>query len=109
MRPKYEWMFPHAAAPQLSGARGESWRELVEYVSTLDEQHEDSLAFTLMMVRLCGCVSCQPGCFKLSLGCATCAYRTVANLKTTDSQLVRRFQSAREEIQSFLTIQEPQA
>ncbi len=98
-----EWLYPHSVTPQLQQARGMTWRELTEYISMLEEDHEDSLAFSLMMIRLCGCATCQPGCYKLSLGCGTCAFRTIANLKSPDSQLVRRYQAAREEVQQFLT------
>lgn len=109
MRLKYQWMFPHSAAPQLRNARGDGWRELVDEVSPLDEEHEDSLAFTLLMVRLCGCATCQPGSFRLSLGCGTCAYRTVSNLKGSDNQLVRRYHAAREELRSFVSLRELQS
>lgn len=102
MRHKDEWLFPLSATPVLNGARGKSWQELTEYIGTLEEDHEDSLAFGLMMVQLCGCASCQPGSYKLSLGCGTCAYRTVANIKSTDSQLLRRYHSARIQVQQFL-------
>ncbi len=102
MRGNDEWMYPHAITPRLGEARGESWQELTHYIASLDEDHEDSLAFTLMMIRLCGCDSCQPGGFRLSLGCETCAFRTIANTKGSDSQLVRGYDAARNEVQQFL-------
>ncbi len=106
MHPKDEWIYPHAVTAQLAGARGETWRELAEYVASLDEDHADSLAFALMMIRLCGCASCQPGSYKLSLGCATCAFRTVSNLKSSDGQMLRRYHAARDEVHSFLSQRE---
>ena len=102
MRRKEEWLFPLSVTPSLQNARGDQWRELTDYVSSLDEEHIDSLAFGLMMVQLCGCATCQPGCYKLSLGCTTCAYRTVANIKGTDSQVLRRFQMARGQVEQFI-------
>lgn len=106
MRCKDEWLFPLSVTTELHEARGESWQELTGYISTLDETHEDSLAFGLMMIQLCGCATCQPGCYKLSLGCGTCAYRTVANIKGADSQLLRRYHGAREQVRQFLYPQE---
>ncbi|MDQ4074910.1 MAG: hypothetical protein M3220_01550 [Chloroflexota bacterium] len=106
MRQKDEWMYPHAVTGQLGEARGEAWQELTEHIATLDEEHLDSLAFQLVMVRLCGCATCQPGSYRLSLGCATCAFRTVSNLKTSDGQLIRRYHTARDEVQAFLTSRE---
>ena len=109
MRLRYEWMFPHSALPALLDARGDQWRELVQRISTLDEEHEDSLGFMLMMVRLCGCATCQPGSFRLSLGCGTCAYRTVANSKGSDGQLIQNFYIARDEVITFVNmVREPQ-
>lgn len=109
MRQRDEWLYPHWVTPHLQQARGPLWGELIEYLATLDESHEDSLAFALLMIRLCGCTGCQPGSYKLSLGCATCAFRTVANTKGSDNALLRRYQSAREEIQHFLAEQQRQS
>jgi hypothetical protein len=106
MRGNNEWMFPVSATPLIREARGDEWRELTEYVESLDEEHEDSLAFTLMMVKICGCLSCQPGGYKLSLGCSTCAFRASANLKGSDNQVLRRYQAAREEVRTFLSERE---
>lgn len=106
MRLRYEWMFPHSATAALRDARGEQWRDLVEHISQLDEEDEQSLGFTLMMVRMCGCATCQPGSFRLSLGCGTCAYRTVANAKGSDMQLIQNFHVACDEIAIFT--REPQ-
>lgn len=102
MRGNNEWMFPLSATPLLREARGDEWRELTNYVESLDEEHEDSLAFALMMVKICGCLNCQPGGYKLSLGCGTCAFRAAANLKGTDHQVLRRYRAAREEVNCFL-------
>lgn len=106
MRRKEEWLFPLSVTPALQGARGDQWRELTEHITSLDEDHVDSLAFGLMMIQLCGCATCQPGCYKLSLGCGTCAYRTVANIKGTDSQVLRRFQNARSQVEQFIQTQD---
>lgn len=106
MRGNNEWLYPASATPQLREARGDEWRELTEYVASLEEEHEDSLAFALMMVKICGCLNCQPGGYKLSLGCGTCAFRAAANLKGSDNQLLRRYQSSREEVLTFLETKE---
>lgn len=97
-----ELMFPHSAVPALKGVRNGAWLELTEHIETLDEADEESLAFTLMMVRLCGCLNCQPGSYRLSLGCGTCASRVVASFKGSDAALLRRFRKAREEVEAFL-------
>jgi hypothetical protein len=102
MRGSDQWLYPHAVTPLLADARGESWRELTQYLAPLEEEHEDCLAFSLMMIRLCGCVSCQPGGYRLSLGCGTCAFRTVANVKGSDIHLLKEYNAARHEVLQFL-------
>ncbi|HBY92835.1 MAG TPA: hypothetical protein DEP84_02555 [Chloroflexi bacterium] len=101
-----ELMFPHSAIPALRGVRNGAWLELTEHIEQLDEANEESLAFTLMMVRLCGCLNCQPGSYKLSLGCDTCASRAVTSFKGSDSALLRRFRKAKEEVEAFLASHE---
>lgn len=100
-----ELMFPHRAVSALTAVRNGAWQELTERIALLDEAEDESLAFSLMMIKLCGCLKCQPGCYKLSLGCTTCASRAVASFKGPDSALIRRFRKAHEEIQSFLAAQ----
>jgi hypothetical protein len=97
-----ELMFPHRAVPALVRVRNGAWQELTEHIADLDESEEESLAFSLMMIKLCGCLKCQPGCFKLSLGCSTCASRAISGFKGPDSALIRRFRKAQEEVQAFL-------
>jgi hypothetical protein len=101
-----ELMFPHSAVSALKGVRSGAWAELTEHVAQLDEADEESLAFQLMMIRLCGCLNCQPGSYKLSLGCDTCASRAAAGFKGSDSALLRRFRKAQEEIRAFLASRE---
>lgn len=101
-----ELMFPHTAISALKSARNGAWLELTEHIEQLDEADEESLAFTLMMVRLCGCLNCQPGSYKLSLGCGTCASRAVASFKGSDSALLRKFRKAREEVEEYLASRE---
>ncbi|MDQ7029433.1 MAG: hypothetical protein Q9O62_06480 [Ardenticatenia bacterium] len=97
-----ELIYPQSVTKWLAELRGQKWKRLVEYVSELPETHEDALAFQLMMVRLCGCLTCQPGGYKLSLGCKTCASRTVSSFSGSDSALLRRYRQAQQEVREFL-------
>ena len=54
-----ELLFPAYAIPKLKDLRGLEWRKLVERISKLPEAHPDSLAFSLMMIRLDGCANCH--------------------------------------------------
>jgi len=103
-----ELLFPHRSISSLRHIRNGKWRALVERIAELPEADPDSLAFSLMMVKLCGCLKCQPGSYKLSLGCSTCAKRTLAGFKSSDAVLLRRFRVAKEEIDAYLSTQRSQ-
>ncbi len=97
-----ELIYPQSVTKWLVELRGQKWKELVQYIRELPETHPDALAFQLMMVRLCGCLTCQPGGYKLSLGCKTCASRTVSSFSGSDSALLRRYRQAQQDVQEFL-------
>ena len=102
MYPDSEILFPTRCICQLANLRGADWRKLVEYVATLPETHEDSLAFSLMMIKFSGCLTCDLDSYRASLGCATCAKRTVAGFKGSDTLLRKRFEEARKEVTTYL-------
>ncbi|GIL16151.1 MAG: hypothetical protein BroJett039_13240 [Chloroflexota bacterium] len=101
-----EILFPHKSVYALAGLREPKWRELAKRVSTLPEDHPDSLAFCLMMIRQCGCLDCNPDRYKALMGCAACAKRNVAGYKGTDDQLLKAYKQARSEIVKFLEAEE---
>ena len=77
MYPKSEILFPHRAIRPLGPERGADWQELVNQVASQRDGNEDTLAFSLMMIRLCDCLNCDQSSYKASLGCVTCAQRVV--------------------------------
>ena len=97
-----EILFPHKSVASLTAVRNGKWRELVRRVSSLPEDHPDSLAFSLMMIRQCGCLDCNPDRYKALMGCSACAKRTVGSYKGADEGLVRVFQKARSEVDDYL-------
>ena len=99
---KTEILFPHKSVVALRDMRDGEWRELVHRVASLPEVHKDSLAFSLMMIRLCGCLRCNPGSYKASLGCSACARRTIRILKIPNSMLLQRFRKARADMERYI-------
>lgn len=97
-----EILFPHKSVASLATIRDGKWRELARRVARLPEDHPDSLAFSLMMIRQCSCLDCNPDRYKALMGCSACAKRTVGGYKGADEALVRSFQKARGEIDGFL-------
>ncbi len=103
MYPKAELLFPPRLIASLRNLRGPEWAALVDRVAKLPETDPDSLAFTLMMVRLDGCVKCHEGSFKYMRGCQLCATQTVMQFKGTDADLGIQYQTARRDIDAYLS------
>ncbi len=97
-----EILFPHSSIGALTSYRGPKWRELAKRVARLPEDDSESLAFSLMMIRLTGCLDCNPDRFKALMGCAACAKRTVSTHKGTDEALLLAFKRARNEVEKHL-------
>ncbi len=96
-------LFPPRVIPQLRDLRGPLWRDLIDRVSQhQSERHLDVLAFTLLMIRHCGCLSCHPHNYRAMRGCRTCAMHVVARIKVNDLQLVREFDAICEELRETL-------
>ncbi len=104
MYPDSEILFPTRCISQLANLRGSDWLELVEYIASLSETDEDSLAFSLMMIKFGCCLTCDLDSYRASLGCSTCAKRTVAGFKGSDKALRRKFEQARQEVVAYLEV-----
>ncbi len=102
MYPKAELLFPPRLIASLRNLRGPEWAALVDRIAKLPETDPDSLAFTLMMVRLDGCVKCHEGSFRYMRGCQLCATQTVMQFKGTDADLGILYQKARRDIDAYL-------
>ncbi len=102
MYPESEILFPARCIPGLRDLRGPAWAELVDRIAGLSEDHEEVLAFSLMMIRLAGCLTCNLDSYRASLGCATCSRRTILGFKEDDQALLEQFQQARREIATYL-------
>ena len=78
MYPDSEILFPSRCIPQLRDLRGPEWAELIDHIAAVPDGHEDVLGFSLMMIRLGSCLTCDLDSYRASLGCCTCAGRSVA-------------------------------
>jgi hypothetical protein len=97
-----ELLFPHESVPALADVGNGQWENLVTRVADLPETHEDSLAFCLMMIRLCGCLRCNPGSYKASLGCSACGRRIIGMNRETDDDLIAYFHKAKDDLIAYL-------
>jgi hypothetical protein len=107
MYPDSEILFPPRCIEQLSDLRGPKWQELAQRVAQLPHNHEDVLAFGLLMIRLGSCLTCDLDSYRASLGCCTCARRTVSGYKEDDASLLELFEKALVEVQAFIEKAQP--
>lgn len=99
-----ELLFPPYAVSPLKNAAGAAWRDLVDRVEALPEDHPESLAFSLMMIRLNGCLGCETDSYRAMRGCIACAQQTLRRYKGTDEDLLNRYHKALEDISSYLRL-----
>jgi hypothetical protein len=97
-----EILYPHKSTAALTGLRDQKWRELARRIASLPEDHPDSLAFSLMMMRQCDCLNCNPDRYKALMGCSACARRTISAVKGSDETLLRAYRKAREDVLNHL-------
>lgn len=96
-----EILFPNTAIASLKKLRGAEWESLVEQIAALPENHEDTLSFMLMMIRLNGCMSCETDSYRAMRGCTACAHQTLRRYKGTDDDLIKLFEKARKDLREF--------
>jgi hypothetical protein len=102
-----ELLFPPYAIAPLGDLRGPEWRALVKRVTALPETHPDSLAFSMMMMRLDGCLTCETDSYKAMRGCVQCALQTIRRFKDGDTDLSRLYGQAQDDVNIFLeTVQQ---
>ena len=101
MYPRSQILFPNACIRQLHNLLDAQWEELVERVVDQDVASNEGLAFSLMMIELCSCETCDMGSYKASLGCDICSQRVVMGVKNSKA-LARRFEKALERIREYL-------
>jgi len=102
MYPESEILFPPRCIPQLRGLRGPEWANLIDRIAALPDGHEDVLGFSLTMIRLGSCLTCDLDSYRASLGCCTCARRSVSGFKGSDKELIHLFEEIREEVRVYL-------
>lgn len=106
---KTEIMFPPSVIPALRDSGGAEWRRLVDHVAPLDETHPESLAFSLMMIRLDGCMECETDSFRAMRGCETCALQTVRRHRRNERELLKEYKDALKDVQAHLACPQAQA
>jgi hypothetical protein len=97
-----EFLFPHRSIADLQGLHDEAWDTTIQRIAALPEMDLDSLAFTLMMIRLCQCTNCNMGSYKASIGCSACGQRAIMANGNGDSRWMEHLAAARAEVTAYL-------
>jgi len=97
-----EILFPSRLIPTLGKACGPEWQRLVDKVAPLEETHPESLAFSLMMIRLNGCMECETDSFRAMRGCDTCALQTVRRCRSKEPDLLKAYKVALKDVEAYL-------
>ncbi len=103
MYPDSEILFPPRCITQLRDLRGPEWQNLIERVSFLPPNHEETLAFGLMLIKLGSCLTCDLDSYRASLGCCTCARRTISGFKGDDKALIALYQKALKDVLTYVS------
>ena len=93
-----EILFPSRVIPSLRNLRGPEWQQVIDHVLQQPPDSIEQQAFTLMMVRLDGCLTCHADSYRAMRGCTLCAQQTIARFKGTDQDLIAAFEQARVDI-----------
>ncbi len=102
MYPDSEILFAPHCIPELRDLRGPQWVELIDRIAALPDGHVDVLGFSLMIVDLSSCLTCDLDSYRATLGCCTCAQRSVSGFKGTDGELIALFNAKRFDVCEYL-------
>lgn len=106
MYPDSEILFPPRCIHHLRGLRDQQWARFIDHLTQLPDDHEDVLGFSLMMIQLGSCLTCNLDSYRASLGCCACARRAIAGFKGSNEELLHLFEEAREKVRAYLSGEE---
>jgi hypothetical protein len=102
MYPDSEILFASHCIPELRHLRGPKWAQLVDRIAALSEGHVDVLGFSLTIIELSSCLTCDLDSYRATLGCCTCAQRSVSGFKGSDEELIALFEEKRRQVQNYV-------
>jgi hypothetical protein len=102
MYPESEILFAPHCIHELRDLRGPRWARLVDQVASLPDGHIDVLGFSLLVVELSSCLTCDLDSYRATLGCCTCAQRSVSGFKGEDRELIALFEKKRRTVREYV-------
>ena len=101
-----EILFPMRVAPTLGDLRDGKWRSLVTKVMKEERASTNQLAFSLLLIRLNGCLTCHTGSYRAIRGCTICASQVIKRFKGNDDDLLYHFEQAKDDVCRFMKVDE---
>jgi len=98
-----ELLYPMRVTSSLRSVRDEKWCSLVDHIVSKESRPQEQLAFTLMMVRLDGCINCNTDSFRAMRGCTQCAKQNIKRFRGNDDELFDQYEQAIIEVDKYLT------
>jgi hypothetical protein len=102
MYPDSEILFASHCIAKLRDIRGPKWAKLIDRVAELPDGHIDVLGFSHLIIELSSCLTCDLDSYRATLGCCTCAQRSVSGFKGSDAELIALFKAKRSEVEKYL-------
>jgi len=93
-----EMLFPARVIALLRSLRGQEWQQLVDDILAKPHGSVEEQAFSLMMIRLDGCLTCHADSYRAMRGCTLCAQQSIARFKGSDSELIAIYEDAKADI-----------
>jgi hypothetical protein len=100
-----ELLFPPHVTSRLRQSRGKDWEALIDRITGLDQEHPEHLAFSLLMIRLNGCLKCETDSYRAMRGCTACSRQTLRRCKETDRKLFERYNMALQDMCAYLGVE----
>ena len=100
--PDTEFLFPMRAIGALAEMRGKDWGKLVKKLDTLPQTDEAKIAFSLLMIKLAGCVGCTADSFRAMRGCTQCARLVIKRYKGTDEELIDLYKASIKDVKTTI-------
>jgi hypothetical protein len=96
-----EMLFPARVISLLRNLRGQEWQQVVDQVLLQEPGSIEEQAFSLMMLRLDGCLTCHADSYRAMRGCTLCAQQTITRFKGSDHDLIAHYEQAKADIQTW--------
>lgn len=89
-------------AAHLRDLRGSWWRNLVDGAVAAPDGSLEQLAFSLLLVRLNGCLTCHTDSHRALRGCTLCALQSVRRYRGDEADLAALYEQAKQDVNSYL-------